>query len=39
MTNTSSAPFMYTTKVLSLNHTHKHLNISQRNQLNTGFQT
>jgi hypothetical protein len=37
--NTSAAPIMYTTKVLGLNHTHKHLNIRQKNQLRVRFQT
>ena len=37
MTNTSAAPNTYTTKVLALNHTHKHLNISQNNQLHAHF--
>jgi hypothetical protein len=33
MMNTRAAPITYTTKVLAVNHTHKHLNISQKNQL------
>ena len=37
---TSPAPIItYTSKVLALNHTYKHLNISQRNQLHGRFQT
>ena len=35
----SADPITYTTKLLTLNQTHKHLNINQKNQLYTRFQT